>query len=270
LSGIESFDPKGTYGAAAHDYAAASSRWQFLSDRTLAEVDLRAGQRVLDVACGPGRTALAAASIVGPTGEVVAVDIAPQMLDIVRDRAARAGLTNVVVVEDDMTMLEALAVERPPFDAVICVLGLFFADNMVQAVRSMWNRVARHGTLAITTLGANVFSPMLEVFMEAAAEECPSLEIGLPWQRTQQPSVVVELLYEAGLASVALHETDGRVTIDGPNGWWSLVMGTGLRRIVTEIGPDAAARVRSRTEAWMAARNVTSVSMTGLHFTGRR
>jgi SAM-dependent methyltransferase len=267
---LDAFDPKGTYGAAARDYAAASSRWQLLSDRALAGIDLRAGDRVLDVACGPGGTALAAASMVGPTGEVVAVDIAPEMLEIVRERATAAGLTNITLVEDDMTTLDGLPVARPQFDAVVCVLGLFFAPDMVQAARSMWGRVAPDGRLAVTTLGAHVFSPMLEVFMDAATEECPSLDVGLPWRRTEEPDAVVEMLHEAGIPTVEVYEDTARLPVDGPNGWWSLVMGSGLRRIVTEIGPSAAARVRARNEAWMTAHDLTRVRMTGLRFTSGR
>jgi SAM-dependent methyltransferase len=266
-SDLDAFDPKGTYGAAARDYAEASSRWQFLSDRALAGVNLRAGDRVLDVACGPGGTALAAASLVGSTGEVTAVDIAPQMLEIVRERAAAAGLTNVTLVEADMSALDSLPVGSPTFDAVVCVLGLFFANDMVQAARSMWNRVAPQGRLVVTTLGTEVFAPMLEVFMDAATAECPSLDVELPWRRTEAPTVVIEILREAGVSTVDVHEETGRVSVDGLTGWWSLVIGSGLRRVVTEVGPDAAARIRSRTEAWMAEHELTSVTMTGVHFT---
>lgn len=72
------------------------------------------------------------------------------MLDLVRDRARGAGLTNVTAIEGDMNALDQLPVSSGPFDAVICVLGLFFADDMVKAVESMWRRVGPGGVLGIT------------------------------------------------------------------------------------------------------------------------
>src|SRR6266513_2901721 len=51
------------------------------------------GERVLELACGPGGVGLAAASGVGPSGEVVLSDIAAGMIEIAEARAAALGLT---------------------------------------------------------------------------------------------------------------------------------------------------------------------------------
>ena len=59
----------------------------------LAGVDI--GHRVLDVAAGTGEQTLLAAQRVGPTGAVLATDIAAQMLALAEDAVARAGLENV-------------------------------------------------------------------------------------------------------------------------------------------------------------------------------
>lgn len=50
------------------------------------------GERVLDVGCGMGYFSLGLAQLVGETGEVIAVDVQPQMLAGLRQRAARVGL----------------------------------------------------------------------------------------------------------------------------------------------------------------------------------
>jgi len=54
-----------------------------------------AGMRVLDLACGAGSQTLQAAERVGPTGQVVAMDISATMLTHVREAAARRGLANI-------------------------------------------------------------------------------------------------------------------------------------------------------------------------------
>src|SRR6266545_3239828 len=56
---------------------------------------VRAGSRVLDVAAGTGEQTLVAARRVGPTGQVLATDIAAGMLDVAAEEVRKAGLTNV-------------------------------------------------------------------------------------------------------------------------------------------------------------------------------
>src|ERR1700722_2617259 len=52
----------------------------------------RPGLRVLDVGCGPGDVSLIAARLVGPTGTVLGVDAAPEMIELARTRASEQGL----------------------------------------------------------------------------------------------------------------------------------------------------------------------------------
>ncbi len=53
---------------------------------------VRSGMTVLDVGCGGGFASLGLARLVGEDGMVISVDLQPEMLEIVRERAARAGL----------------------------------------------------------------------------------------------------------------------------------------------------------------------------------
>lgn len=67
-------------------------------DRLLASY-VRAGQVVADVGCGPGFFTIAMARLVGPTGRVIAADVQPEMFEMTRRHARRAG------VEDRITFL---------------------------------------------------------------------------------------------------------------------------------------------------------------------
>ena len=62
----------------------------------LFEPYVRAGMTVLDVGCGRGFTSLGLARLVGEDGLVIAADLQRQMLDMVKERASRAGLSNRV------------------------------------------------------------------------------------------------------------------------------------------------------------------------------
>jgi ubiquinone/menaquinone biosynthesis C-methylase UbiE len=59
---------------------------------TILAAYVRAGDVALDIGCGPGYFSLPLARLVGPAGSVIAVDLQPQMLDLLRRRAERAGL----------------------------------------------------------------------------------------------------------------------------------------------------------------------------------
>jgi ubiquinone/menaquinone biosynthesis C-methylase UbiE len=75
---------------------------------------------VLDVCCGMGGSALPAAESVGPTGYVVAVDLAQKLLDKGASRAVERGLTNIEFRRAD---LEDLPFADQSMDAMICVFG---------------------------------------------------------------------------------------------------------------------------------------------------
>lgn len=67
-------------------------------EQTLAMLGFSAGQTLADLGCGTGLFSLEAAKT---AGKVYAVDIAPPMLETVRQRAAAAGLTNIVTAQAD-------------------------------------------------------------------------------------------------------------------------------------------------------------------------
>jgi len=67
----------------------------FGRSRAIDQLALAPGMRVADLGCGPGRLTLPIARAVGPSGEVVALDIQQGMLDRVIKRIDKAGLTNV-------------------------------------------------------------------------------------------------------------------------------------------------------------------------------
>lgn len=61
----------------------------------LKKIGLRAGQTILDFGCGPGIFTLPAAEIAGENGMVIALDVRPQPLERVREKAINAGLNNI-------------------------------------------------------------------------------------------------------------------------------------------------------------------------------
>jgi ubiquinone/menaquinone biosynthesis C-methylase UbiE len=82
--------------------------WERRED-ILRELRLRPGQSVADIGAGTGFIALMMARAVGPEGRVYAVDITPSFVEAIRNRAAAAGLDNVIGVVND-----PYSVQLPP------------------------------------------------------------------------------------------------------------------------------------------------------------
>ena len=116
-----------TIGATIHD----------MSERLCETVDLRANQRVLDVATGSGNAALAAAR---RFTDVIGLDYAPSLLARAQQRANAEGLS-IELVEGDA---EALPFPDDSFDVVLSVVGVMFAPNQQQAANEL-QRVCRSG-----------------------------------------------------------------------------------------------------------------------------
>jgi precorrin-6B methylase 2 len=67
--------------------------------KAIPALGLRPGAVVADVGAGSGYYTVRLATAVGPTGRVVATDLQPGMLDLIRSRVAREKLTNVELVQ---------------------------------------------------------------------------------------------------------------------------------------------------------------------------
>ena len=115
------------------------------TQRMLDAAGVTTGGRVLDVAAGAGGQSLAAARRVGPTGHVVATDIAPAILAYAAEAATDAGLTNVSTLEADG---ERLAVADAGFDAVISRVGLIYFPDQQAALAGMRAALRPGGRLA--------------------------------------------------------------------------------------------------------------------------
>ena len=122
---------------AAGDYAAVGARILITSELLCESVDLRAGEQVLDVACGSGNASLAAAR---RFCQVVGVDYVPALLERARQRAVAEGLEATFQEAD----AEALPFPDGSFDVVLSTCGAMFAPDQEQTASELL-RVCRPG-----------------------------------------------------------------------------------------------------------------------------
>jgi SAM-dependent methyltransferase len=155
------------------DFAQVGATLTIVGETICEATDLRAGQKVLDVAAGAGNAALAAAR---RFADVTAVDYVPALLERGRERAAGERLA-VKFVEGDA---EALPCADAAYDVVLSTYGVMFAPNQEQAAQELL-RVCRPGG----TIGLANWTPegwIGEVFRATGKHVPPPAGVASPLQ----------------------------------------------------------------------------------------
>jgi ubiquinone/menaquinone biosynthesis C-methylase UbiE len=119
------------------DYAVVGTTLQIVGEELCEALDVRAGQKVLDVAAGNGNVALAAAR---RWCEVTATDYVPALLERARERAAAERL-DMIFREADA---EALPFADESFDVLVSTFGVMFTPDQDAAAAELI-RVCKHG-----------------------------------------------------------------------------------------------------------------------------
>jgi SAM-dependent methyltransferase len=153
------------------DFATVATVIVIVGEMLCEAVDVMPGERVVDVACGSGTAALAAARR-GAT--VTGVDYVPALLERGRERAA-AERVQVDWVEGDA---EALPLEDASFDIVLSTFGAMFAPDHARAAGELL-RVCRPGG----RIGMANWTPdglMGQLFATVAKHAPPPIKIDPP------------------------------------------------------------------------------------------
>src|SRR5580700_5807231 len=143
--------PKGqiktVFNKVAAEYDAGPGCFAHFGRRLVAFADIEPGQRLLDVASGRGAVLFPSVERVGPTGDVVGIDFADEMVRAANEEGARRGLTARVRVMD----AEHLEFPNATFDRVLCGFGIMFFPNQHRALAEFRRVLKPSGRLAVST-----------------------------------------------------------------------------------------------------------------------
>ena len=165
----QQFDPGAIKEAQRTQWGRAAAGWRKhderfrrvtapVTQRLLEAAGVAPGQRVLDIACGTGEPALPAARIVGPAGHVLATDLAPEMLEVARERAEAQGIGNV---EFRLADGEELDVEAEAFDAATCRWGIMFMPEPLRCLGQLFRALRSGGRVAFAAWGSPDRNPFI-------------------------------------------------------------------------------------------------------------
>jgi SAM-dependent methyltransferase len=181
-----------------------------------------AGERVLELGCGPGSVGLAAAARVGPTGVVVLTDVAREMTAIAAARARQRGIKNVVTRERDLEQ-----VDEPDgcYDVVLCREALMLVPDPARAVREIRRVLRPGGRAAVAVWGAPASNPWLSTLFDAVAS---ATGIRLPPPGAPGPFSLADpaelaTLLGAELNDVSVRAVDSPVRVASFGDWWAVV-----------------------------------------------
>lgn len=250
---------------AASDYfdAPALSFWNRFGQHTVDRLSLRPDDRVLDVCCGTGASAIPAAISVGSTGYVLGIDLAESLLELARNKSTQKGLKNIEFRVGDF---ENLGLPNASFEAVICVFGIFFVPDMVAAVQELWRMVRPGGKLAITSWGEKVFEPANQMFWNIIEAERPDLcRRETPWSRISDSTSLQALLEAGGASQVEVFTESGTHELSSPNDWWTMILGGGLRGSIDQLDPATRERVRQANLQFLQANEIHSLDVDVLY-----
>jgi len=146
------------------------------TDLMLDMAQVSPGYKILDVAAGAGEQSITAAKRVGPTGQVLATDLAPKILEFALELADENGIKNIGIKEMDG---ENLRLPDNTFDTVISRVGLIFFPDQQKALKEML-RVLKPGgfvaAIVYSTVEKNKFFSTPVSIIRRRAQLPPPLE----------------------------------------------------------------------------------------------
>jgi ubiquinone/menaquinone biosynthesis C-methylase UbiE len=214
------------------------------------------GQRVLELAGGPGDVGLLLAELVSPGGTVILTDGAEAMVAAAKRRAEARGLADVV----EARPMEAEWIDLPAasVDAVACRWGFMLLADPAAALRETRRVLRPGGRVALAAWDGPDANP----WASAAARELVERGLveppdpGAPGQFAwRDREAIRERLHDAGFTDVVVDTVTFAFRFDSLDDWWDaqVDLSSTLRRALTEADPALRDELMEAAQARLAA-----------------
>jgi ubiquinone/menaquinone biosynthesis C-methylase UbiE len=218
---VSAVEPDEQRAASRQMWERAAEGWGHRADRvrtwgmpvSVAMIDglaLQPGQRVLELAAGPGDTGFMAAELIRPGGTLISSDGAEAMLEVARARAAQTGIDNVEFAQLE---LEWIDLPTGAVDAVLCRWGIMLIVDPGAAAHEI-RRVLRSGGRAAFAVWdspeRNPWATITSQTMVALGHADPPDPAGPGMFRLAAGGALQEVLESAGFEDVTVRPVELR------------------------------------------------------------
>jgi ubiquinone/menaquinone biosynthesis C-methylase UbiE len=206
------------------------------------------GQRILEIAAGPGDTGFLAAGRIG-NGKLVSTDLAPAMVEIARKRGDDFGITNV---EYRLLDAQAMDLEDESFDGILCRWGFMLMPDPAAALSECRRVLVQGGRLSFSVFTGPEENPFAaipaRILIDAGHLPPPS---ATEWQ----PGILglgnrdrlQTLLDGANFSSTEVEKVDMTWTFPDADAYWTFLLE------LTALGPRIASLTDAERDAVHAA-----------------
>ena len=217
-------------------------------------IDPQPGQRVLELAAGPGDTGLLAAELLRPGGTLICTDVAEPMLEVARGRARELGVDNV-----EFRVMDAEWIDLPAasLDAVLCRWGYMLLVDPGAALRETRRVLRPGGRLALAAWTGPQDNPWSAVpheeLVRMGAEQAPAPDA--PGQFAwREEATIRAALEEAGFVDAVVEQLDFEFRFEDVNAWWAaqLALSARLHDAVAALTPAERDDLREAIDARLA------------------
>jgi SAM-dependent methyltransferase len=245
-----------------HRAARGWERWQTelrevsapVAEWLVEAIDPKPGQRVLELAAGPGETGFLVAERLGPDGTLVSTDQSPHMVDVARRRAEELGLGNVEFRVLDGQQID---LDERSFDAVLCRWGYMLMADPDAALRGTRRVLRQGGRLALATWDTpdrNLWmsAPVLQLIARGAF---PPPEPGAPGPFSMADTAQLEQrLASAGFQQIETDKVEFEHVYPSFDQYWemSLDLGAPLAAAMAELDEATVAEIREAVRGVLA------------------
>jgi ubiquinone/menaquinone biosynthesis C-methylase UbiE len=207
-------------------------------------IEPRAGQRILDFACGIGEPTLCIAPMVEPGGRVLGVDLARRMIEVARRRARAAGVRNARFLASDVARLPA---REGRFHAIVSRYGIMFPENVPGLLAALRARLRPGGRLALAVWGPRLRNAYFDVIYRAILPHLaspPDPERTPHAMRFARAGRLTRLVRRAGFRDVRVRGVRSSMVFDSPEQCVQMVVEVSgsTRDALKEISPRARRR----------------------------
>ncbi len=180
-------------------------------------LNIRSGERVIDVAAGTGAFSMIAAR---HGAQVLATDFAPGMIEGLNKRVAKESFTNIRTAVMDG---QALEVSDASFDVSVSVLGLIFFPDIQKGLSELHRVLVPGGRVGIVCWGTPSHSEFKNLIKNAVGLAVPDFDFPQHppvWARLAGEETLARHLIQTGFRNVTVAVVSGRLEIENPESYW--------------------------------------------------